>query len=59
MHTVIIGIEFQKKCKKKYDPEYIENIIENISHNPKIGKKNKRCQQYICIGYRIYKRQKV
>ncbi len=39
MHTVIIGIEFQRKCKKKYDTDFIENIIEDISHNPKIGKK--------------------
>jgi len=39
MQTVISSKEFIKKAKNKYSAESIENIIEKISLNPKIGKK--------------------
>lgn len=39
MHTTITSIAFQQKIKGKYDSDYIESMIEKISHEPRIGKK--------------------
>lgn len=60
MHTIIIGLEFQKKSKRKYDADYIEGIIEDISHNPKIGKKIQAVNNIylLDIGYTKDKKHK-
>jgi len=39
MQTIISSLVFQKKVKGKYDPDYVEEVIEKISDAPRIGKK--------------------
>ena len=39
MHTTINSNNFDNKIKGKYNPEFIDSIIEKLSHNPRIGKK--------------------
>jgi len=39
MQTIITSKEFQNKVRNKYFKDNIELIIENISNQPKIGKK--------------------
>jgi len=41
MHTIISSKEFQKKAKNKFTSIEIEQIIENLSIDPKLGKKFK------------------
>ncbi len=39
MHSTINSKNFQEKIKGKYSVEFIESIIEELSANPKLGKK--------------------